>query len=117
MKLPWVSRIAFEIAIESRDHARVDAHVAQRALQDLTAKYHQLRLQGQAAPEPKPEPPAPREVDPLIAAINERTAGDPKLRAAALSQLKMDRASGMTDDDILQCISGGMSVFDEGTLI
>lgn len=115
MRLPWVSRSTFEMALEVSKFAQEESRASHRAFQDLMAKYHQLRLEGQVAPEPKPEPPAPRTVDPIIAAINDRT--DPKLRAAALNQVKVDRLAGRSDEDILRDIYGGMSVFDEGTPI
>ena len=117
MKLPFVSRTAFEIALTNTEIAREETREARRALQDMTAKYHQLRLQGQTLPEPVIERPAPKATDPLVSAINERMAGYPELRAAALRQLATDRAAGKSDDDILRDIYEGMSVMDEGTPI
>lgn len=118
MSLPWVSRTTFEMALTVSKLAHEEAQVWRRQYQDLLAKYHQLRLQGQTAPEPTPEPPARREVDPVIAAINEKTANDPRLRAAALAQLAQDRQLGKSNEDILRSIYTGMSVFeDEGTPI
>ena len=118
MKFPFVSRFAFEVALEVSKLARADARDARAALADMTAKYHQLRLQGQTLPEPKPEPPEPKPVDPCIKAINDMTAGDDRLRAAALRQLAQDRANNIPDSEIIMKIAEGMSVYeDEGPII
>lgn len=117
MKWPFVSRFAFEAALEVSRLAREDAREARRALQDMTAKYHQLRLQGQVMPEPKPEPIPARVVDPVVAAINERFVSSPILRAAALQQAARDRAAEKSDADILAAIYEGQAVYEEGTPI
>lgn len=114
MKLPWVSRSEYDLAIVQLNAARTAgeqyaawwAGVAAR-YDDLLAKYHMLKLQGATAPEPqRAVESAPR--DPVMEAVNVACAGkDAKVRAAMLTQVKRDRTAKMPDAEIILRIQRG----------
>lgn len=112
MNWPWISREAFDIALSAErkraDSERENAMYLRRELSDLTAKYHMLRLQGAVSEQPAPVTREPAEIDPCVAAIRERSRGNPRLRSTMLAQLARDRTAQKDDADILREIEQGV---------
>jgi len=125
MKLPWVSRAAYEaeLAERLRETARANAWWDKAlALLDKLAradvrydalldKFTTLRLAGAVEPVVYTAP-VPRPVDALEVLIGQESGGDVRKRAFMIKQLRKDRASGMSDDEIARRIINGQSVED-----
>ncbi len=127
MRWPWVNRaeherqhaelrkateaaqdLAHAIKRETTMSARLSQEIdaGQRRYESLLDKYHALRLQGAAIPDPKPEP-IVRERDEVVDLINATVP--PQLRGLAIRQMRADRASGMGDVAIMQQIQAGVT--------
>lgn len=81
--------------------------------QDLLAKYHVLKLQGAAVPEPTPTLQRP-EFDPVQAAITAKAGPDRRLRTMMSREAMQSRAAGIPDIEIIQAIEHGVTVDEEG---
>jgi len=129
MKLPWVSRSALEMALLAIQSEKEHNERLERALTDVTVKcqadqqfsnecyvglldqFTKLRIAGAVEPVVYTAP-VPRPVDELEVLIGQESGGDVRKRAFMLKQLRKDRASGMTDDEITRRILNGQSVED-----
>lgn len=123
MKLPWVSRLAFEQACALAETCRVAAEhweqhatrIAERATADLEradqrytdllSRYHMLKLQG-AHEAPPPPPMKLVTPDPILKAIADR-APDERTRKAMLAQVEIDKAAGLSAPEIVARIYAG----------
>ena len=116
IRLPWVSRAEYDRLFDT--HVERTAYFCgvianDRARYDtLLEKFTALRLAGAAEPAPIIVPPAPRPVDALEVLIGQESGGDFRKRAFMIKQLRKDRASGMSDDEIARRIINGQSVED-----
>ena len=114
MKLPFVSRLAFELLAESREREtrrlQEECAALRGQLHDMTVRYHTLRLMGQAPVETFTPTPVveDKEPDDVIAAIHEEAAGDPVRLAMMLRQARLDRAMGVPDEEIIAAVRNGI---------
>lgn len=127
MKLPFVSRGAYEAVERSAIHAAEDAHaarlearrerdIADARYDDLLAKYHALRatvvpgtnVVTAAAPSETPVG-QPVEADELKALIGEVCGTDTRKRGMMLRALAADRAANVSEDRIRSMILAGVS--------
>lgn len=113
MRWPFVSRSDYDIAMDSIEvfkvraaEFRVQAELADRHYDDLLDKYHALKVSGATPPQP---PPQPVQVDPVIAAINDASNRDPKLRALMSREAQRLRLAGFDDHEIIQQIQDGVT--------
>lgn len=113
MKLPWISREAFDVAIAAERHRADAEHENAQALRrqfaDLTGKYHQLRLSGYTAPAVPAERKEPNGVQ---RAITLKAGNDGRLRAQMQAQAARDLAAGKSPADVERAILTGVS-FDD----
>lgn len=107
MRWPWVGRDAMN-EWEGRELSRLWAELddQQTRYDDLLEKYHALKVQGATVRE---APPPPVQVDPVIAAINEASNRDPKLRALMSREAQRMRLAGFEDHQIIQQIQDGVT--------
>jgi hypothetical protein len=110
VKLPFVSRAAFDAMHARAAAAELRAAWAAR-YDELLTKYHQLKLQGYTAPEPRSAVPLPPAIDmrsDISRAIDEIPASrDSRNRKAMLDQVDADRAAGVSDAEIVLRIRRG----------
>lgn len=121
MRWPWVSRAAYEAEVESREawmkeavQFRVSssawaeqATALIRSYDALLEKYHALKLQGAAKPEPVPALPK-REPDPVTQAVIAMAQGRPALYAHYNSHVAKRRAEGAEEAEIAKEILTGV---------
>jgi hypothetical protein len=119
MRFPWLSRDSLELARASAVSEHENAQHLRYLLTDVTSRYDALlekftalRLAGAVEPAPVIVPPAPREPDALETLVAQQADGDVRKRALMIKQVRKDRASGVSDDEIAMRIIGGMSVTD-----
>lgn len=117
LRLHYVPRESYEAAKLAVHFEQQASEYLRRQLMDITAKYHQLRLQG-AEPVAvfTPAPPPPKPIDPLEAAIASKYGSNPTLYDQAMEQLAKDQADNRSADDIMREILEGVTM-DEGTPI
>lgn len=117
MKWPWVSREAYDEraaslvrAVDQVGQLVAAAHDQRTRYDMLLEKYHALKLQGAAIPEPQPTLPK-RERDPLIEAINAKAGSNHFLRARMIERLRTDRVlierGELTEQQVLENIRNG----------
>lgn len=125
MKLPFVSRALYDVVVFQRDTARLDEkmresiatmrqmewtdalHHERAQYAALLARYHALKLQGAATPEPERVIPA-KPIDLVLSAINDASAGkDAKVRVGMIRQAAVDKEAGLKETDIILRIQRG----------
>lgn len=110
MKLPWISREAFDLALAAErkraDAEHENAQMLRRQLADLTGRYHQLRLSGYAEPA---HVPSRKEPDGVQRAITLRAGSDARLRAQMQAQAAKDLAAGKSPADVERDILTGVT--------
>src|SRR4051812_20763431 len=111
MRLPWVSRESFDLALRAEqrraDAEHENAQVLRRENADLLTKYHALKQQGYA----EPAPITPRDIpkpDPVKRAIAQKAGANRILRDQMEAQAQLDRISGKSEDEIVFAIMTGM---------
>lgn len=114
MKWPWVSRHALEVS-ERYATFLENSLSAEKARNDgLQERLLSLKMTGAIeAPRPRfdPERPfivQPTQQDELRDLIDQRSAGNLRIRGMMLKQLQQDRADGMQEDEIRQRILDGV---------
>lgn len=92
IRLPWVSELAYQVAVARAESAERRAEAAEARLHDLMARVNrQERL-----PEAKaPEPPAP---DLVMMAVGQQAARDPVLARHLAGYVQIERAKQRTGD-------------------
>ena len=118
MPIPWVSRAHYELLQHNYEKLRVESQHS-RAWEDLARdfsnrfdalleKYHALRTQGANPAEPKPEPRAAPEPDPVTQAILARAGKSQALRKHYYDFVSEQRRDGVSDDEIAHAILTGV---------
>lgn len=105
MRLPWVSRAAFDLSQHNNAqlHLLVKEHADAR-YDNLLSKYHALRLQGANVPEPKPAVIA-KEPSMLDMAITEKAGGNHRLRLHLTRWAAEQRQARVDDGEIMERVT------------
>lgn len=116
MRWPWVTygtvhQLMLEAVKGVHQSWREDRADMQARYDDLLDKYHSLRLQGAAQPEPKTTLERP-EFDPVQAAITAKAGPDRKLRALMGREAADARRLGISDHEIIRQIEQGVEIDD-----
>lgn len=113
MRWPWETERELHSALlrEQEAHAMTKEALSQTKemfvrYDDLLDKYHALKLSGATPPQP---PPQPVQLDPVIAAINDASHRNPKLRALMSREAQRLRLAGFDDHEIIQQIQDGVT--------
>jgi hypothetical protein len=110
MKLPFVSREAYEERLETNRRLSAILFAERERYDSLLEKYSQLRFAGATVPVETPDIiplPKPKE-DELKTLIGEICGSDYRKRAVMLKQLTMDRAAGISEKSIEAAIREGV---------